>query len=87
MNYEIKRPYLRLTGCVTAGLSASARDDHDLVILGCRVIDPKTKLDAVRNVSVKDGVIAVITGKPITGKDQTTNNQYEKQDESNKKSS
>ena len=41
------------------------------MILGCRVIDPKTKLDAVRNVRVKDGVIAVITGKPITVKDQT----------------
>ena len=35
--------------------------DYDLVILNGRVMDPETKLDAVRNVGVKDGRIAVIT--------------------------
>jgi N-acyl-D-aspartate/D-glutamate deacylase len=43
--------------------------DYDLVILGGRVIDPDSKLDAVRNVGVKDGKIAVITADKIQGKE------------------
>lgn len=35
--------------------------------MGGRVLDPETKLDAVRNVGVKDGNIAVITGEKISG--------------------
>jgi len=44
--------------------------NYDLVILNGRVMDPETKLDAVRNVGVKDGKIAAITEKAIEG-DQT----------------
>lgn len=44
-----------------------AAETYDLVILNGRVMDPETKLDAVRNVGVKDGKIAVITKKMITG--------------------
>ncbi len=43
--------------------------DYDMVILNGRVLDPETKLDAVRNVGVKDGRIAVITKDKITGKE------------------
>ncbi|MCP3957815.1 MAG: aminoacylase [bacterium] len=43
--------------------------DYDLVILNGRVMDPETKLDAVRNVAVKDGKIAAITKDAITGAD------------------
>jgi len=43
--------------------------DYDLVILNGRVMDPETNLDAVRNVGVKDGKIAVVTEKAITGKE------------------
>lgn len=39
----------------------------DLVIEGGRVIDPETNLDAVRNVGVKDGKVAVITADPLEG--------------------
>ena len=43
--------------------------DYDLVINNGRVMDPETKYDAVANVGVKDGRIAVITKKKITGKE------------------
>jgi len=43
--------------------------DYDLVILNGRVMDPETKLDAVRNVGVKDGKIAAITKDKIKGKE------------------
>lgn len=41
---------------------------YDLVILNGRVMDPETMYDAVANVGVKDGKIAVITQAKITGK-------------------
>lgn len=43
--------------------------DHDLVILNGRVMDPETKLDAVRNVGIRDGKIAAITEDAIAGRD------------------
>ncbi|MFV7769458.1 hypothetical protein [Shewanella marisflavi] len=42
---------------------------YDVVINNGRVIDPETKFDAVANVGVKDGKIAVITNKQINGKE------------------
>ena len=42
-------------------------EDLDLVILNGRVMDPETKLDAVRNVGVKDGKIVTITEQAIKG--------------------
>jgi len=47
--------------------SAAAGGDFDLVILGGRVMDPETRYDAIANVGVKDGRIAAITKKAITG--------------------
>ena len=46
--------------------------DYDLVILNGQVMDPETKLDALRNVGIRDGKIAAITEDAITGK-QTVN--------------
>ena len=43
--------------------------DYDLVITNGRVMDPETMYDAVANVGVKDGRIAIITKKEITGKE------------------
>ncbi|TWT60940.1 amidohydrolase family protein [Rubinisphaera italica] len=43
--------------------------DYDLVILNGRVMDPETKLDAVRNVGIKDGKISAITTESIKGKE------------------
>lgn len=48
-------------------VSSASAQQYDLVINGGRVMDPETKLDAVRNVGIKDGKIAVISDQPITG--------------------
>src|SRR6266699_2510669 len=42
---------------------------YDRVILGGRVIDPATRLDAVRNIGLTDGRIAIITTHAIRGRD------------------
>jgi imidazolonepropionase-like amidohydrolase len=41
---------------------------YDRVILGGRVIDPSSNLDAVRNIGILDGRIAVITPQEIFGR-------------------
>jgi N-acyl-D-glutamate deacylase len=43
-------------------------ETYDIVILNGRVIDPETKLDAVRNVGIRDGSIVAVTGREISGK-------------------
>jgi len=48
---------------------AAFAQQYDLVITNGRVMDPETMYDAVANVGIKDGRIAVITGKSITGKE------------------
>ena len=60
---------LALALSVVAVLLATAvqAKDYDLVILNGRVMDPETGLDAVRNVGIKDGTIAIITEKEIKG--------------------
>ncbi len=55
-------------GLLTAGVPAFA-EDYDLVILNGRVMDPETRYDAVANVGVKDGRIAVITKEKITAEE------------------
>ncbi len=47
----------------------SPAEDYDLVILGGRVMDPGSKLDAVRNVGVKNGKIAIVTKRSIKGRE------------------
>jgi dihydroorotase len=42
---------------------------YDRVILGGRVIDPASNLDAVRNIGLLDGRIAIITTQAIRGRD------------------
>ena len=52
------------------GMAMSAlAADYDLVINGGRVMDPETNFDAVANVGIKDGVIAVIAKDKIAGKE------------------
>ena len=54
----------------TVSISAQAlAADYDLVILNGRVMDPESGLDAVRNVGIKDGKIAVISKDKISGKE------------------
>src|SRR4051812_18179889 len=42
---------------------------YDRVILGGRVMDPESGLDAIHNVGIRDGRVAVITTEPIQGRD------------------
>src|SRR5437763_7901716 len=42
---------------------------YDRVILGGRAIDPASGLDAVRNIGLRDGRIAVITTEAVRGRD------------------
>jgi len=49
--------------------SCSAAQDYDIVILNGRVIDPETKLDAVRNVGIANGKIATITEQKLEGRE------------------
>ena len=41
---------------------------YDVVIAGGRVIDPESGLDAVRHIGIRDGKIAAISQKPLSGK-------------------
>ena len=42
-------------------------ETYDLVISNGRVIDPETKLDAIRSIGIRDGVIAEISRGPLNG--------------------
>ena len=51
--------------CVTLAFA----QDYDLVINNGRVMDPETMYDTVANVGIKDGRIATITKKTISGRE------------------
>jgi dihydroorotase len=48
--------------------AAFAQQPYDLVIAGGRVMDPESKLDAVRNVGIRAGKIAAVSAAPMKGK-------------------
>lgn len=58
--------------CLLAVLTAppyfSANQTYDVVILNGRVIDPESRLDAVRNVGISAGTIKAITTAPLSGR-------------------
>ncbi len=69
-NLWIDKPIIRSATLICAFFSLAglaAAQDYDFVILNGRVMDPETKLDAVRNVGIKDGRIAVIIKEMIAG--------------------
>ena len=51
------------------GTDSAANTVYDRVILGGHVMDPESNLDAVRNVGVSNGRIAVITEQGLRGRD------------------
>ena len=53
------------TGCGTSQPPTDTR--FDLVIANGRVIDPESKLDAVRHVGIRDGKIAAISEQALSG--------------------
>ena len=55
--------------CARAGnRMPDAAEPYDVVIVGGRVIDPESKLDAVRNVGIRGGVVHAITSLPLQGR-------------------
>ncbi len=46
----------------------AAQAPYDIVIRGGRVIDPESRLDAVRNVGIRGGRIAAISAAPLRGR-------------------
>jgi len=67
--YQVSSLAVLIAGCLVAAISPVYATDYDVVILNGRVMDPETNFDAIRNVGVKDGKIALITEEAITGKE------------------
>jgi len=55
--------------CLTGLLAFAtlAQETYDLVIRNGRVIDPETKLDAVRSIGLRGSAIAAISERPLSG--------------------
>ena len=66
--------FVSLMLCVGVGAqpstspSSGASPPYDLVIVGGRVMDPETGLDAIRNVGITRGTIARISSESLNGK-------------------
>lgn len=60
--------WLGLLAGAWAQTSASATPTYDIVLAHGRVIDPETKLDAVRNVGMKDGTIVAVSTADLKGR-------------------
>ena len=52
--------------CITPGWTADT--EYDLVINGGRILDPKSGLDGVRSLGIRDGRIAAISPTPLVGR-------------------
>ena len=57
-----------LTFFLLLSVAGAQPSGHDLVIAGGRVMDPESGLDAVRHIGVRDGKVAAISERPLTGK-------------------
>ena len=57
-----------LTLFAHAALAASGAETFDLVVRNGRVIDPESRLDAVRDVGIRNGKVAAISEKPLEGR-------------------
>src|SRR5262249_13906780 len=56
-----------LVGLKSNAVTTAAKD-FDVVILNGRVIDPESKLDAVRNIGVTSGRIETVSSTALTGR-------------------
>jgi predicted amidohydrolase YtcJ len=65
------RFFLYLFFVLQNGIESSAQTAvlYDLVLEGGRVIDPETKLDAIRNVGIQNGRIMMISSETLKGKE------------------
>ena len=46
------------------------KEPFDLVVVGGRVMDPESGLDAIRNIGISDGVVRAITKDALTGRQE-----------------
>ena len=53
----------------TPSINAQSTIEYDIVLTGGRVIDPETKLDAVKNVGIIGNRIVQISSEPLKGKE------------------
>jgi len=70
MKNKIALPVLLLLCLVCSRFvpTVTGADDYDVVILNGRVMDPESKLDAVRNIGIRGGSIQEISTKILNGK-------------------
>ncbi len=57
---------LRFTLLLLATLASA--QDFDLVLANGRILDPESKLDAVRHVGIRDGVVRAVSETPLRGR-------------------
>jgi N-acyl-D-aspartate/D-glutamate deacylase len=53
---------------ILPALEAQPVSQYDVVIAGGRLMDPESGLNEVRNIGIRDGKIAAISGQPLAGK-------------------
>ena len=67
--------FLKIFLCVLLTISfceitiAQSNIQYDIVLVGGRVINPETKLDAIKNVGILNNRIAQISSEPLQGKE------------------
>ena len=67
--YHFKALIVWLSLCFCQLSMAQTKQVFDIVLLGGRVIDPETKLDAIRNIGILNGRIASISTNVLVGKE------------------
>ncbi len=61
--------FIASTTIQPSGIASSiATNDYDVVILHGRVIDPESKLDAVRNIGINKGTAQAVTSDQINAR-------------------
>lgn len=69
MKYFLFLSLCLLLGACDSGSGGGAAAEYDLVLRGGRVIDPESGLDAIRDVGIRDGRIAAVSGQPLAGRE------------------
>jgi dihydroorotase len=53
----------------TPSIFAQTNVEYDIVLTGGRVIDPETKMDAIKNIGIRNKQVAQISSEPLIGKE------------------
>ena len=57
-----------VTALFLVGSAQAQKSEFDLVLANGRVMDPESNLDAVRYVGIREGKIAAISTRPLSGR-------------------